>query len=90
MDGGGSGVLGGIEEGQVAQKDEALLVYRFQALMAQGLIGNGQDFHAVLQHFVHNGMDAGKAIGSHDAALASILHVATPRTHGVNAAFDQE
>ena len=58
--------------------------------MAQGLIGNGQDFHAVLQHFVHNGTDAGKAVCTHDAALASILHVAAPRTHSVNTTLDQE
>lgn len=89
-DGSGSSLLGRIEKGQIAQQDKVPLVFSLQLRCVQRFIGYGQHLHAILQHFVHDGVNAGKSVSLHGLPLSPVFHKAAPAAHLVHTALDDK
>ena len=79
-----------IKKGQITQQDQIGFFLRGNGLLLHRLIRNGKDLHAIFQHLIHNGVDAGMYMRIAPVAFSLMFNIAACLTDFVNAALDNE
>ena len=83
-------LLGCIKERQIPQQGQTVFIVLRDGLLIQRFIRHCQNLHAVLQHLIHNGVDAGMRRDIDPVAFSLVFDMAAFLADFVHAALDDQ